>query len=120
MLVPIARHCLFATLAVVALQADAYGASKPTDAIIVKGVFLKAFIVAHDNFVAIADLPAPKKDLENYTVHIRDRRSRIEVVFLPKLPPGWFGTGGETPYGRAVHYEIDKRTYAIVKRTFEE
>lgn len=116
-------RCLFAILASVVVVSFTHADSTrdPTPSTVpVEGAYLKAFLVAHDDFVAMNDLPADKKDLQQYTIYFCRNHSRIDVVFLPKLPPGWFGTGGETPYGREVHYQIDERKYKIIRRTFGE
>jgi hypothetical protein len=125
MFVPMKRSPLFATVllaaSVAALCATVEDvAAQQIPDVAVDGIYLKAFLVAHDDFMTIKDLPQRKKNLRRYTVHFSSGDSQIDIVFLPKFPPGWFGAGGESPYGREVHYQIDAKTYKIKRREFAE
>jgi len=88
--------------------------------VVVDGAYLKAFTVAYSDFRMLRELPPEKKDLRRYTVHFDGDPTYIVVTFIPKFPPGWFGVGGETPFGRDVSYSIYRSTNKIAKRQFGE
>jgi hypothetical protein len=84
------------------------------------GTYAMAFLSAYSDFRTLSILSPDEKKLERYRIHFKSDGQYTNVAFVPKFPPGWFGVGGQTPYGRTVVYSVQRQTNVVVKRQFEE
>jgi CO dehydrogenase/acetyl-CoA synthase delta subunit len=65
-------------------------------------------------------------NIANYKIAVKEYPTEFEVVFIPNQPSVQDGSsksrqitvGGETAYGREVHYFIAKATYQVLRRSF--
>jgi len=79
------------------------------------GVQLKVCAVAFAEFSKAEQ----KADIHNYTVEILESSESYEVVFAPNHPVGESTVrGGETKFGKEIHYVISKKTFKITRTFF--
>jgi hypothetical protein len=85
----------------------------------VDGNQLRLFLVAYDSFKSEPEIPASKRQIQNYSVYFHEDRGNYIVSFLPKLLPGEeLDYGGDTKMGRPVDYVIDSKTFRLLGRVF--
>lgn len=88
----------------------------------ISGEYLKAFLVAYNDFRKIPDLTSIKKNLLHYRLIFSEDKGIYLIYFIPKIKPDEFDRsvrlGGETSQGRSILYEIRKRDFKISKRGY--
>jgi hypothetical protein len=86
------------------------------------GPELMAYCVALEKFKA----QETKSEIRNFTIHLSEDSTTYEVVFVPNSPPPKdpksgvveLHAGGETIYGREVHYIVSKDAYRVLRTFF--
>lgn len=87
--------------------------------ITVPGEYMRAFLVAYDQFRIDPEISARKKIIENYTVEFSQDEQSYVVYLIPRLTAGERPlSGGETTLGKEVSYTIRKKDYKITARSF--
>lgn len=77
--------------------------------------------------VALAKFTSDEKraDISNYRVFFKESLSEFEIIFIPNQPEQDVSAaghqlvvGGETHYGREIHYFVSKGTFELLRRSF--
>ena len=81
-----------------------------------KGVEVKALLIAYQSFLDDNAIPAQKKKIENYNIGIKETSKIIWVNFIPQIKTGSISPiGGVTELGSPLQYKIDKNELKIVE-----
>ena len=87
-----------------------------------KGIYLKLFTISYKNFLDVDHVIPEHKKIENYTIRIYEEKNYFHVYFSPKRHPdpkvADSLVGGETHYGKAAHYIIERQTFKLKARYF--
>ena len=86
----------------------------------VTGKFLKAFLVAYQDFMKIENISRSKKNIENYSIGFNDDKINY-YVFLTPIESGRSKSdvvGGGNEFGKQMRYTIRKSDYAIRQRAY--
>lgn len=83
------------------------------------GEYLRAFLVAHQAFLADEGIPPQKRKVENYWVEFSQEAKSYEVLFIAKRKPNERELdGGESELGKDVRFSISKDDYRVLSRRF--
>lgn len=81
-----------------------------------KGIEVKAFLIAYQSFLDDNVIPVQKKKIENYNIGIKETSKIIWVNFIPQIKIGSISPiGGVTELGSPLQYKIDKNGFKIVE-----
>lgn len=84
-----------------------------------RGEHMKAFLVAYSAFKEDAEIPDIKKQIENYSVELREVDNSYFILFIAKRSKNERGMkGGTSELGKDVTYTIRKSDYQIISRLF--
>lgn len=84
------------------------------------GIYLKAFLTAHDSFLKDKEIPENKKNLANYDVIFLNEKEFYIVTFQAKRTPEEERTllGSESSLGKDTTFLINKSDFSLNKRAF--
>ena len=87
------------------------------------GAYLKAFVIAYEDFKKIPDLPIHKKQLTNYTIGMRTSSDgkNYYITFTPIYTPpknGIVDVERDSEMGRLVGYTIRVKDFTLVRRSY--
>lgn len=83
------------------------------------GEYLKAFLAAHQAFLADEGIPPQKKKVENYWIEFSEAAKSYEVFYLTKRKSHESELdGGESELGKDVRFLVSKNDYSILSRQF--
>jgi hypothetical protein len=106
---------MFWILAFAALLSASMCNANQTEKAKLTGPQLRASAVALEDFLKGADAP----DLDKFSVEIFELDDSYEVVFVPNQLSGQPTVrGGETVFGKEVHYLISKNSNKIIRKSF--
>ena len=83
------------------------------------GIYLKAILIAHSDFIRIVDMTSEEKDLSHYDIECSADSNNYIVEFIPKLLTEQDAKRlNRMVLGRNTKYWIDKQNNKINKRVF--
>lgn len=70
--------------------------------------------------IAYKDFKEKQKNIEDFTIYVKDQKNEIELTFHPNLAEGERPKlGGGTSLGRTIVYLISKKDKKIIKINFQ-
>ncbi|MBL8169370.1 MAG: hypothetical protein JNJ50_14535 [Acidobacteria bacterium] len=85
----------------------------------IPGEYMRAFLSAHEAFLADNEIPVQKKRIQNYEVSFSEEEKLIKVYFSAKRKPGELDSlGGESELGKDVYYLIDQINFKVLSKKF--
>jgi hypothetical protein len=85
-------------------------------------VYLSAWQVCYDDFLAIPDLDDEQKELKHYKIGFTHSDAEFVVLFqallLPDLVDGVAQGTIRATFGRSMRYRVDRRTLSINERLY--
>ena len=99
-------------------SADQDPLDKPAE-VAVPGPYMKAFLVAYEDFRRDPDIPAEKKDISNYSIEFRQNAESYSIFFFARRPENEkLSPGGESSLGKDVSYTVRKSDYKVTSKLF--
>jgi hypothetical protein len=85
----------------------------------IPGEFLRAFMSAHEAFMADTEIPPQKKKIQSYEVSFAKESGLIKIYFSAKRRPGEIESlGGESELGKDVYYLVGQDDFKIRSKKF--
>jgi hypothetical protein len=85
----------------------------------IDGEYLRAFIVAYEDFKEDNSIPFDKKRIENYNIKFKQDTGSFYILFLAKRTLQEKGSkGGSSSLGQDVEYSVTKDEYKIKRKQF--